>query len=175
MTATTIDRSINSRMLRAARLDAAVYEEVEHDTTATGQAALVVVITSVLAGIGTGATGGLGGMIWGVIAALLAWAVYAWITFFVGTTILRGPETRADWGEVARGLGFASAPRALLVFAFIPVAGALLGFAVAIWILVTTVIALREALDFSTGRAIGTAVIGWLMQLIIFALVFSLL
>jgi len=170
-TATAIDRSITSRMLRAAKLEAALYEEVEHDTGATGQAALVVVITSVLAGVGTGATGGITGAVVGVIAALLGWAVYAWITFFVGTKLLGG---RADWGEVARGLGFASAPRALLILAFIPVLGALLGFAVAIWVLVATVVALREALDFSTARAIGTAVIGWLVQLIVLALVVSL-
>jgi hypothetical protein len=34
--------------------------------------------------------------------------------------------------------------------------------AVGIWMLVAGIIAIRQALDFSTGRAILTAIIGWI-------------
>ena len=46
--------SLGNRMIRAAKLDVSLYEEVEADTGATGQAMLVVVLSSLAAGIGIG-------------------------------------------------------------------------------------------------------------------------
>ncbi len=168
------DRSIVSRMIRAARLDSAVYEEVEHDRDATRQAALVVVGTSIAMGIGLGISAGdvvtlLSVLIFGVIS----WAAYAWITYFIGTRLLAGPETQADWGELARTLAFANSPRALLILGVVPALAAVLLTVVGIWVLITTVVALRAALDFSTGRAIGTAIAGWLVLGLFNALVFG--
>lgn len=168
---TTIDRSITSRMMGAAKLQDATYEDVEHDESATAQAATVVVVTSVLAGIGTGFQGGVVGITVGIVGALIAWAVYAWIAYFLGTTILKGAATQATWGQVARGLGFAQAPRALLVLAFIPALAAILGLIVAIWVIATTVVALRAALDFSTMRALGTALLAAIAQAVVFGIV----
>lgn len=150
------------RMIRAAKLEDAVYEEVEHDQSATAQAFWVVVIASVAAGIG-GLAAGLTGLIVGVIAALVGWAAYAYVCYWIGTRILAGPHTSATWGELLRTLGFASSPRVLLVLAFIPVIGLLLAIVVLVWTLVTTVVAVRQALDFDTGRAIVTAVAGWVV------------
>ena len=50
-------RSLSDRMIRAAKLDVALYEEVEADTTANGQAFLAVIIASLAAGIGVGIAG----------------------------------------------------------------------------------------------------------------------
>ena len=45
-----------------------------------------------------------------------------------------------------------------------------------IWMLVAMVIAVRQALDYeSTLRAVGVCVIGWIIQTIIFVLLFSVL
>lgn len=155
------NRSIVGRMIRAARLDADVYEEVEHDRDATMQAAIVVVGTSIAAGIGFGIAGeSVVSLVLGVVVALAGWAAYAWITYFIGTRLLAGPETSADWGELARTLGFANSPAALLILMVVsPLAPFVLGV-VSIWILVTTVVALRAALDFSLWRAIATALLG---------------
>lgn len=169
------DTSITGRMIRAARLEEAVYEEVEHDQNATRQAAIVVVGTSIAAGIGSGLAIGLGGLIIIPIVSVFAWALYAYITYFIGTRIFAGPETEADWGQLARTLGFASAPRALMVIGVVPALAALVGIVVGIWVLVTTVVALRAALDFTTGRAIGTAIVGWFIQGIVLVVVFALL
>ena len=46
------ETSIVGRMMRAAKLDASLYEEVEHDPEATNQALIVVVGTALAAGIG---------------------------------------------------------------------------------------------------------------------------
>ena len=151
-------------MIRAARLEAAVYEEVEHDRDATWQAVIVVVGTSIAMGIGLGVSGGdVLTLLWVTAFGLVGWAVYAWITYFIGTRIFAGPETEADWGELARTLGFAVTPRALLIFGVVPKLAVVLSLVVGIWMLVTTVVALRAALDFSTGRAIGTAIAGWIV------------
>ena len=153
--------SIIDRMIRAARLEPQVYEEVEHDQSATRQAMLVVVLGAIAAGIGA-LYGGIIALIVGIVAALIGWAVYAFIAYWVGTNIFKGPKTEATWGELLRTLGFASSPRVLLVLWIIPVVGFFVGLVVFIWTLVTTVIAIRQALDFDTGRAIATAVVSWL-------------
>ena len=166
----TRQASIIDRMIRAARLEPQLYEEVEHDQSATGQALLVVVLGSIAAGIGA-LSGGIGGLIVGIIAALVGWAVYAFIAYWVGTHIFKGPHTSATWGELLRTLGFA---KVLLVLMVIPVVGLIIGLAVFVWTLVATVIALRQALDFDTGRAIATAVVSLLAQFVIYFVVFAI-
>ncbi len=162
--------SIVDRMIRAAKLEPHVYEEVEHDQSATGQAMLVVVLGAVAAGIGA-LSGGVVGLIVGVVAGLIGWAVYAFIAYWVGTKIFKGPQTEATWGQLLRTLGFASSPRVLLVLGIIPVVGLLIGLVVFIWMLITTVVAIRQALDFDTGRAIATAVVSWLALLVVYVIV----
>ena len=167
--------SIFSRMFRAARLEEAVYEEVEHDRDATRQAALVVVGTSIAAGIGGGIALGFAALIVIPLLSIAGWAIYAWITYFIGTRLLAGPDTSADWGELARTLGFASAPRALLIFCVLPFLAGTLGVIVGVWTLVTTVVAVRAALDFSTGRAIATAIAGSIVQGLVLGIPLALL
>ena len=178
MVQATGQASIVERMIRAAKLDPQVYEEVEHDQSATSQALLVVVLGALAAGIGA-LYGGIGGLLVGIVAALIGWAVYAWVAYWVGTTIFKGPHTEATWGQLLRTLGFASSPRVLLVLGIIPVVGLFVGLAVLVWTLVTTVIAIRQALDFDTGRAIATAVVSWialfLVSFVIVAIVASAL
>jgi hypothetical protein len=165
---------IVQRMIRAARLEDALYEEVEHDRSATRQAALVVVVTSIAAGIGGAVELGFLGLIGLTVAALVGWLLYASLTYLVGTRLLAGPETRSDWFEVARTLGFANTPRVFLILGVVPVLAGVVALVVFVWVLITTVIALRAALDFSTGRAIGTAVIGWVVQILILGTVYAL-
>jgi hypothetical protein len=151
-------------------LDQSVYEEVEHDTNATTEAAIVVIATALLAGIG-GLTGGVIGLIVGVIGALIGWAVYAYFAYIIGTKVFAGPETSATWGEVARGLGYAQAPRALLVLGVIPVLGIIVALVVFVWVILTTLAALRAALDFGTWRAAGTAIVAVLAQAIVIGVI----
>jgi hypothetical protein len=158
--------SFIERMIGAARVDAAIYAEVEHDTTATGQAAGVVAIVAVCSAIG-GAAAGMGGMILAVVAALGGWLIWAGVTYLIGDKLLGGTAT---WGELLRAVGFAQAPGVLYLLAVIPFLGWFVRLVVGIWILVCGIVALREALDFSTGKAILTAVLGWLAMMILSAI-----
>ncbi len=161
------------RMVRAAKLDATLYEEVENDTAAMGQALGVVVLSSVAAGIGAGA--GVRGLVFGTIVSLLGWVFWAWITYFIGTRWLREPGTQADWSQLARTIGFAQTPGLLRVVGIIPGLASLVFLVTAIWTLVAVVIAVRQALDFSsTLRAVAVCLLGWLVQVVLTAFVMAL-
>jgi len=165
------------RMLRAAKLDVHLYEEVEADISAMPQAIGVVVLSSVAAGIGSigmGATGP-GDILLGIIAALGGWYIWAFITYFIGTKFLPEPQTHADYGELLRTIGFSSSPGLIRVLGIIPGLGALVFLIASIWMLVAMVIAVRQALDYkSTWRAVGVCVIGWVIQTVILMVFFAL-
>ena len=161
------ERSMWDRMKGAAMLDIATYEEVEHDDNLTTQAAMVVLIAAVARGIG-GFNQGENGIIVGVVAALFSWLVWAGITYLIGDKLLKGTAT---WGELLRTLGYAQAPAVLLIFGFVPVLGNILGAVAGIWLLVTGIVAIRQALDFDTGKAVLTAFLGWLVAVAIPAMV----
>ena len=168
--------SLMDRMIRAAKLDVHLYEEVEADTGAMGQAMAVVVLSSVAAGIGSIARGGLGGILIGTIAALIGWYVWAYLTYLIGTKLLPEPQTKADHGELLRTIGFSSSPGLIRVLGVIPGLAPLVFLASGIWMLMAMIIAVRQALDYtSTLRAVGVCLIGWIIQAIILGLLFSIL
>jgi hypothetical protein len=161
-------------MIRAAKLDANLYEEVEADQGAMGQAMGVVVLAGVAAGIGSFATGGLSGTVVGTIGALVGWYIWAFLTYFIGTRFLPEPETRADRGELLRTIGFSSAPGLIRVLGIIPGLTSIVFSVAGIWMLVAMVIAVRQALDYkSTWRAIAVCLLGWVIQALILAVVLS--
>jgi hypothetical protein len=153
------DRTIWDRMKSAAMLDIATYEEVEHDEGLTTEAAMVVMLAAVARGIGGFDDGGQG-IIVGILGALAGWLVWAGVTYLIGDKLLGGTAT---WGELLRTLGYAQAPGVLLILGILPVLGWLAGIVVAFWLLVTGIVAIRQALDFTTGKAILTAIIGWVV------------
>lgn len=168
--------SFKDRIIRAAKLDVALYEEVEADKGAMGQAMGVVVLSSVAAGIGTITRGGFGGIVMGTIFALLGWYVWAYITYLIGTKLLPEPQTKADPGELLRTIGFSSSPGLIRVVGIIPGLGWLVFLVASIWMLIAMVIAVRQALDYrSTLRAVGVCLIGWIIQAVILWLLFSIL
>lgn len=168
-------RTFVQRMIDAAKLEPAAYEEVEHDTGATGAAAGVVVLASIASGIGALSYGGIGMLIGGMIAALLGWVVWAAVIYIIGAKLLPEAGTEADMGQLLRTLGFAQSPGLLRVFGIIPFVGGLIYLIVAIWTICTTVVAVRQALDYdSTGRAVGVVILGFLFNLLISAVFFWL-
>lgn len=179
----THSRSLVSRMVRAAKLEVDLYEEVEADTTANWQAFSAVFIASLASGLGAGIAGlRIGGGLWflwglliGLVTAIVGWLVWSLLAYWLGTTIFKGPETSATYGELVRTIGFSNSPRVLSFFSFIPFLGGIIAFAVSVWALVAGVLAVRQALDFSTWRAIGTCVIGWIIYMLFVFLVTGLI
>ena len=167
--------SFTDRMVRAAKLDVNLYEEVEADKQSMGQAMGVVVLASLAAGIGSVGTAGIGGLLLGTVGALIGWFVWAFITFLVGTKILPEPQTEADYGELLRTIGFSSSPGLLRILGIVPILGTIIFILGEIWMLVAMIIAVRQALDYkSTWRAVGVCIIGWIIQMVLFWIVLSL-
>jgi hypothetical protein len=151
-----------NRIVGVFRLSAPVFEEIEHDRTATGQAALVVAGVALLLGLGSGFTAvtGVGNFLQTFITtfvwAFIGWVLWSGISYFVGTSLFGG---RADMGEMLRVIGFASAPLALGI---IPCIGGLIG---ALWAVAAGFVAVRQGLDLDNLRAMLTVIIGFVIYL----------
>ena len=163
--------SMVDRMIRAAKLDAQLYEEVEADKGTLGQAMGVVVLASIAAGVGGGALGGFSGFFIGTVGALISWFIWAALTYFIGTKILPEPTTRADIGELLRTTGFSSSPGLIRVFGLVPGFTNIVFLVSGVWMLTAMIIAVRQALDYqSTLRAVGVCTIGWIVQVVVLLL-----
>ena len=156
-----------NRIIRACKLDASLYEEVEADKSATFQAALVVVLSSLAAGVGALSLGA-SNFLMAPILSLISWYVWAYVIYFIGVKIFPEKNTKSDHGELLRTIGFSSAPGLIRVFGFTPELMSITFIGSGIWMLIAMVIAVRQALDYqSTWRAIGVVVIGFLVQAIV--------
>jgi hypothetical protein len=168
--------SMTSRMIRAAKLEVPLYEEVEADVTATNQALLVVLLVAVANGIGQAIGASLEGnsaalvgrLIGGILQGLIGWAVWSYVVYFVGTRFFGGTAT---YGELLRTLGFAESPSVLMIFSFIPVLGGILALVVGIWTLVSSFIATRQALDIDNTKTVFTILVGIVALILVFIVV----
>lgn len=147
--------SLLGRAIGAAMLDVNTYEAVEADRSATGQAAMVVLLVAVSGAIGSWGEGS-NGIVAAVVNALVAWMIWAGVTNFVGTRIFGGT---ADWGELLRTLGFAQAPGLIGFLAILPILGGIVAVLIPVWTLVAGFVAIRQALDISNGKAFVTALV----------------
>ena len=163
-----------ARIIRAAKLESRLYEEVETDKNATSQAMVVVLLSSLAASIGVSTHAGLGGLVIVGLVALLAWYIWAFLTYIIGAKLFPVPQTSARRRELWRTLGFASAPGVLRIFGAIPGLTGIAFLVAAVWMLIAAAIAVRQALDYtSTVRAASVCVPGWLVH--VFPLFFLLL
>ena len=156
-----------NRIIRACKLDVSLYEEVEADKSATFQAALVVVLSSLAAGVGALSLGA-SNFIMAPILSLISWYIWAYLIYFIGAKLFPEPTTKADHGQLLRTIGFSSAPGLIRIFGFTPELMSLTFIGAGMWMFVAMIIAVRQALDYkSTWRAIGVVVIGFLVQAIV--------
>ncbi len=193
-------KGLGERMIRAARLDASLYDEIKTDQRAPLQAALVVILSAIAAGVGVMLQSGIGDFFLKALQAMLEWYILAFFTCVVGTRLLQEPQTRTDVGAVVRMISFASAPGMVRLLGVIPALGGIVfglqdqtlqigmyeirviptlsGFVfglATVWMLGATVVAVKKALDYSTTmRAVGVCVIGWVAQWLVMGMLLSL-
>ena len=158
------------KLYRAVILDSELYEEVEADKTLTRQALMTVALVAMIEGIfslGAQNQGLLIGLSQSILGSITRWVMWAFFIAFVGTRILPEPETESNTGELLRTLGFAYAPGVLYVFASLPIIGSIVQLLVPLWQLAAMVVAVRQALDFSsTTRAIGVCVVAFFLMVL---------
>jgi hypothetical protein len=150
-TQTRVSHSFSQRVVGALQLDAAIYEEVEHDPGALGQAALVVLLAAVATALGAPDGQASAGVIGAALGSFAGWAVSAGFVWFVG---VRWMKHTSDFQELLRTIGFASAPQIAMILAVVTVLATPVALLVAVWGIAAYVVAVRQALDVTTGRAI---------------------
>jgi hypothetical protein len=164
------------RVILSAKLNSEIYEEVEADRQALGQAMGVVVLSSLAAGISTLRHIGMNGVVFGTLSALVGWLIWAYLAYLIGTKLLPEPQTQADYGELLRTIGFASSPGIIRVLGLFPGLLTISFLAAEVWMLAAMIVAVRQALDYSsTWRAVLVCLIGWAIQALLAASIFALI
>jgi len=156
--------TLTSRLIGSAQLSSQSYEEVETDPSASVQAVFVVLLSSLGAALGAGVHD-LSRTVTLLLVAIVSWIIWVLLTLVIGTQLLPDENTRADFGQLLRTTGFSSTPGILRVFGLVPVVGHLIFAAATIWMLFSFVIAVRQALDYtSTARALAVCLLGWIIH-----------
>jgi len=161
--------SLVSRMLRAAKLDISLYEEVGTETTASGRAFLTVVLVSLATGIGAGVAGvfrwagiwSVWGLLFGLLGSLVGWLMWSFIVYIIGMKAFKGSRVSATKGGLLRAVGFSTSPAVLGIFLFTPVIGGFLWLGSSIWALIAGIVAVRQTLGLNTGHAVMTCLTSW--------------
>ena len=156
--------SFLKRIVRAARLDSRLYEEVEADQNAFGQALAVVLASSLAMMVSVTGRFSPSELLSGLILGILGWALWSAVAYLVGARLCPEPQTRADWGELLRTTGFAAAPGILAILGVVSVFSGFITFLASIWMLLAFTVAVRQALDYrSTVRAVAVCFAAWLL------------
>jgi len=153
-----------NRVFRSIKIDPDVYDEVQKDKTATLSAAIVVVISSLAAGIAAKQLGA-SSFIFAPILSLVSWFVWAYIVYFVGVKLFPDAKTKTTHAALLRAIGFSSAPGIIRVFGFTPELMTVTFIGSALWMLACMVVAVRQTLNFkSLWKALGVVVMSWFVQ-----------
>ncbi len=161
---------------RAMSLDRSFYREAAADGRYGQQALTVVIIVAILTGAGSFLGAMLGGNFFGafvlllvsIVMAIVGYYIWAYVIQWVGAQFFQGKATAP---ELLRTLGFAYAPNALAVLSFIPCVGGLIALIGAIWSLVCGFFAVRDAHQLDDGKTLLTVIIGWVIVMIVVAVV----
>ena len=147
-----------NRIMGVFKLDTNTFEAIESDSSATGQATLIVAIVALLASLGSGFGSLIGGgnfvanFITTLVWTFVSWVLWSVVSYFVGTTFFGG---KATLNEMLRVIGFAYAPQFLSI---IPCVGWVIG---GIWSLIAGFIAIRQGLDLDNVKAALTVLVGF--------------
>ena len=164
-----------NRVFRAIKIDIDLYEEVEKDKKATVQAGIVVVLSSLAAGIGASHLG-VSNFFVAPLLSLLSWYVWAYIIYLVGVKLFSEPQTNSNHGELLRTIGFSSAPGIIRVFGFTPELMTVTFIGSAFWMLACMVVGVRSALDYnSLWRAFGVVFLSWIIQALLLFIILVLI
>lgn len=161
-----------ARIAGVFKLSAPTFEEIEHNTSLTLPAALIVVLVSLVSGVGNGLFNGFihktffGGFIGALLSVLLGWLLWSSVTWYVGTRFFQG---EADLGQMLRVIGFAYLP---MLLSIIPCVGGFIGI---IWAIAAGFIAIRQGLDLDNTKAFFTVVFGALFYVVLTAILNAIL
>ena len=181
--------SFGERIIGALELERPIFDEVRRDPSAMPQAAIIVAVSGFASGLGTylgdqnqsvtidDRTYEVGGSVFigivagglNIVVGLIGWVVLALIYRFVALRMLGSSETNITWQEVARPIGFGSAPSLFSLALVIPLLGGLASFVGGIWAFAAQIVALSETFSVSKWRAFGIIVLTALLFVAVIA------
>ncbi len=172
-------RTMLDRMLKSARLNRDTLLALKEDSTATGQALIVLALAGASFGVGFAASIGysaigiLLGAVFGAVASIALGIVWVSLTFLIGRRFFGGTS---NYWSLARPVFFSSSPGLVFLVMSIPVSpipdvARAIGIA---WIAISTVIAVKTALGLDTQRSLVIFIIVTFIVLFSYGLIASL-
>lgn len=167
------------RMVQSARLNRNNFLSLKKDPTATGQALVVLALAGTSFGIGFTVSAGVEGP-WlllgaglGAVIGIVLGFVWASLTFLIGTRVF---HATSDYWSLARPMFFASSPGLVFLLMLTP-ASFVTDVARAVgvaWIAISTVVAVKTALDIDNQRSLLTFILVTVIVLVSYGLLSSL-
>ena len=149
--------SLMYRVLGVSVFDGGTFEAIEADRSATRQAVLVVLASSLAGAIAASRSlePRLTFIAAFILVAVVTWLGWAHLILRIGGRQFRRPETQVDYGELIRTTGFAAAPGMLQILALVSTISTPVFVATWIWMWAAMVFAVKHSLDTrSTWHAI---------------------
>jgi len=163
-----------NRIYRSIKIETEVFEEVQKDKNATIGAAIVVVLSSLAAGIGASHLGMVNFFL-APILSLVSWFVWAYIVYFVGVKLFPDLKTKTTHMALLRSIGFSSAPGIIRIFGFNEDLMTVTFIGSAFWMLACMVVAVKQTLSYkSLWKALGVVIIAWFAQAFLLIVILAL-
>jgi hypothetical protein len=163
-----------NRIYRSIKIETEVFEEVQKDKNATIGAAIVVVLSSLAAGIGASHLGMVNFFLAPVLS-LISWFVWAYIVYFVGVKLFPDLKTKTTHIALLRSIGFSSAPGIIRIFGFNQDLMTVTFIGSAFWMLACMVVAVKQTLSYkSLWKALGVVIIAWFAQAFLLIMILAL-
>lgn len=176
--------AIMNRVMRLARLDTTVFEEVRDDQSETIPAIIVAAVSTLIAGLGGFLwlvidDGGFNGIsidggdaflktfLLGSIFAIVLWLVWVAVAFFVLVQVFREP---ADIQSLFRTMGYGAIPLAGTILMFVPAISFGIALLFMVMFFVMQVYAVQAATGTTADRALLASGAGFAVYAIILAL-----
>lgn len=176
-TAVPATNPILDRAIGVARFAPRYYDAIAADPKATAEAALVVAIVAVAGGLG-GLRHGLDGFLVGIVMALVKWGLLAVAAYAILPRIAAGAQREGGLAggiaPLARTLGYAQGPRVLAIAGLIPLIGWSLSVVGTIWVILTSIVAVRQTAKVGFREATVVTVAGWVIATVV-AMILALL
>ncbi|MCL0102194.1 hypothetical protein M1O29_03835 [Dehalococcoidia bacterium] len=164
---------IFKRIWRAAKFDAALYQELQSDPIARFQAIVIVALSIFASALGGAIAAQFSGSIstTSSISTALALMPGIWLVGTISVYVLGGLSqglrgTKVNDRQVFTAMGFAAAPSFLLLFVAIPV----IWIVVLLWLPASMAFAAKNTMDISLLRAISFIGPGVMLGLLLISL-----
>jgi|TARA_B110000967_G_scaffold140199_1_gene143178 hypothetical protein len=163
-----------NRIYRSIKIDPEVFDEVQKDKNATIAAGVVVVLSSLAAGVAATHLGAVNFFL-APILSLVTWFVWAYIVYFVGVKLFPDPKTKTTHMALLRSIGFSSAPGMIRILGFNEDLMTVMFVGSSFWMLACMVVAVKQTLNYkSLWKALGIVIIAWFTQAFLLIIILAL-